>query len=71
MLIPLAKGTLMPDSRGSTPLVLAEAAQECLTDLAVFPGFLQEVYASLDCRVECSNLFEDMCQARLSRSCVA
>lgn len=52
----------MPDSRGSTPQVLSEAAQECLADLAVFPGFLQEVYASLDCRVECSNLFEDMCQ---------
>jgi hypothetical protein len=58
----------MPDSRGSTPPVLSEAAQECLADLALFPGFLQEVYASLDCRVECSNLFEDICQERSPQS---
>lgn len=65
VLLPLARGTLAQGGRGSTPQPLVEAAQECLADLCVFPGFLQEMYSSLDCRVECSNLFEDICSVRI------
>lgn len=64
ILLPLARSQLLQDARGHTPPALTEAAHECLTDLCVFPGFLQEVYGSLDCRVECSNLFEDISDVR-------
>lgn len=36
-----------------------EAALEGLLDLACTPGFLHAAFASCDCRIERSNLFED------------
>lgn len=66
MLLPLAHGTRRVGGRSSTPPALVEAAHECLADFCVFPGFLQEAYAGLDCRVECSNLFEDVTKVRPS-----
>lgn len=63
VLLPLARGTLAVNGRSTPPPALVEAAHECLADFCVFPGFLQEAYAGLDCRVECSNLFEDITKA--------
>lgn len=70
VLLPLARGSLPVNGRSAPPPALVEAAHECLADFCVFPGFLQEAYAGLDCRVECSNLFEDITKAR-RHPCIA
>lgn len=65
VLLPLARGSLPVNCRSVPPPALVEAAHECLADFCVFPGFLQEAYAGLDCHChECSNLFEDITKAR-------
>eukprot|EP00803_Ostreobium_quekettii_P003636 evm.model.scf_117.13 EVM.evm.TU.scf_117.13 scf_117:109917-120401(+) len=38
-----------------------EVALEALLDFCGYPGFLHDMYLNLDCRVERSNLFEDIC----------
>jgi hypothetical protein len=58
----------MRDTRGHTPPVYSEAAHECLIDLCLFPGFLRDAYSCLDCRVECSNLFEDIVRVMARRA---
>jgi hypothetical protein len=60
ILLPLAEGKLLRDSQGATPSAHIEAAVEGLVDFCLFPGFLRDVYAALDCRLECSNLLEDI-----------
>lgn len=38
-----------------------EVALEALLDFCGHPGFLRDMYLNLDCRIERSNLFEDIC----------
>lgn len=44
-----------------------EIALEALLDFCGYPGFLRDMYLNLDCRIERSNLFEDIC-ALLSKT---
>ena len=60
VLLPLAQGRLLRDARGHTPSMYVEAAHEALLDTCLCPGLLHDAFASLDCRLECSNLFEDI-----------
>lgn len=64
VLLPLAQGQLLRDTRGATPAMYVEAAHECLLDLCLTPGLLADAFACLDCRLECSNLFEDITRVR-------
>lgn len=68
VLLPLADGKLLRDPRGHTPSLYSEAAHECLIDLCLFPGFLRDAYACLDCRLECSNLYEDIVRVMARRA---
>lgn len=65
ILLPLADGKLLHDQRGHTPSAYVQSAHEALIDLCLLPNFLQDAYAALDCRIECSNLFESMFQVWL------
>lgn len=38
-----------------------EVALEALLDFCGHPGFLRDMYLNLDCRIERTNLFEDIC----------
>lgn len=38
-----------------------EIALEALLDFCGYPGFLRDIYINLDCRVERTNLYEDIC----------
>lgn len=44
-----------------------EVALEAVLDFCGYPGFLRDIYLNLDCRIERSNLFEDIC-ALLSKT---
>lgn len=47
--------------KGVTSVEQQEAALEGLLDLCRQPGFVHDVFANCDCRVERANLFEDIC----------
>lgn len=56
-----------PAGKGVTSVEQQEAALEGLLDLCRQPGFVHDVFANCDCRVERANLFEDIC-ALVSRT---
>ncbi len=47
--------------KGVTTVEQQEAALEGILDLCRQPGFVHDVFVNCDCRLERSNLFEDMC----------
>ncbi|MEW5304445.1 MAG: hypothetical protein WDW36_007055 [Sanguina aurantia] len=57
----------LADGKGVTSVEQQEAALEGLLDLCRQPGFVHDVFANCDCRVERANLFEDIC-ALVSRT---
>ncbi|KAI3425868.1 hypothetical protein D9Q98_007841 [Chlorella vulgaris] len=58
LLLPLAEGK---GSHHGAPLELQQAALEGVLDFCSQPGFARDVYLNLDCRIERSNLFEQLC----------
>ncbi|CAG9461465.1 unnamed protein product [Pedinophyceae sp. YPF-701] len=59
----LLRGVLLPIARGESAASQAaqEAALEGVLDLLHQPCFATDIFASLDCRIERSNLFEQIC----------
>ena len=55
LLLPLAEG------RGAASLDAQQIALEGVLDFCSQPGFVQDIYLNLDCRIERSNLFEQIC----------
>ena len=51
---PPGKGVSVPEQQ--------EAALEGVLDLCRQPGFVHDVFANCDCRIERSNLFENICR---------
>ena len=49
------------EGRGCPTQEHQEIALEALVDFCGYPGFLRDIYLNLDCRIERSNLFEDIC----------
>jgi hypothetical protein len=68
VLLPLAEGKLLRDTQGHTPTTHVETAIESLVDFCLFPGFLRDIYTALDCRLECSNLLEDIVHVLAKRA---
>ena len=55
LLLPMAEG------RGTSSVEAQQVALEGVLDFCSQPGFVKDVYLNLDCRIERSNLFEQIC----------
>ena len=55
LLLPMAEG------RGVSSVEAQQVALEGVLDFCNQPGFIRDVYLNLDCRIERSNLFEQIC----------
>lgn len=69
LLLPMAEGRAAGPggAHSATSLELQQVALEGVLDFCTQPGFARDVYLNLDCRIERSNLFEQLC-ALLSKT---
>ncbi|KAL4436787.1 hypothetical protein ABPG75_003926 [Micractinium tetrahymenae] len=69
LLLPMAEGRAAGPhgAHSATSLELQQVALEGVLDFCTQPGFARDAYLNLDCRIERSNLFEQLC-ALLSKT---
>ncbi|PRW57821.1 ARF guanine-nucleotide exchange factor GNOM-like [Chlorella sorokiniana] len=63
LLLPMAEGKAPVAAAGHSPAAaeLQQVALEGVLDFCAQPHFVRDVYLNLDCRIERSNLFEQLC----------